>query len=92
MGGPEPLSQREVVRMFERSMNTTWRLQFVPEETLEEQHRSSDALQKTFGALMLGYAHGDVIPGAPALATEYGVDLRSVTAYASAFRTRGANV
>lgn len=58
MGGPEPLSQCDAVRIFERdssnlrerTMGTTWRLQFVPVEALQQQLLSSDPLQKTFGA------------------------------------------
>jgi hypothetical protein len=36
---------------------------------------------------MLGCADGDVIPGAAALAKEYGVQLRSVEEYARSLRS-----
>jgi hypothetical protein len=92
MGGPEPLSQLEAVRLFERTLGSTFRLEFVPPEALRQQHQSPDPLQQTFAALMLGYDQGDVISGAAALAAEYGVVLRSVADYASTFRTQSATV
>jgi uncharacterized protein YbjT (DUF2867 family) len=90
MGGPQPLSQLDVVHIFEQALNKKIRLDFVPVEGLQEQHLSSDPLQKTFAALTLGYAQGDLIKGAQATAQEYAVRLRSVEQYASGFRTRQA--
>ncbi len=48
-------------------------------------HRSSDPLQKTFDALMIGYAKGDVIPGSQETVRRYGVTLHSVSDYAATF-------
>jgi uncharacterized protein YbjT (DUF2867 family) len=90
MGGPEPLSQLDVVRIFERTLGVTCQLDFVPVEALQQQHLSPDPLQRTFAALMLGSADGDVIPGAAALAKEYGVRLRSVEEYAESLRSTTA--
>jgi uncharacterized protein YbjT (DUF2867 family) len=90
MGGPEPLSQLDVVRIFERTLGVTCQLDFVPVEALQQQHLSPDPLQRTFAALMLGCADGDVIPGAAALAKEYGVRLRSVEEYAQSLRSTTA--
>jgi uncharacterized protein YbjT (DUF2867 family) len=90
MGGPEPLSQLDVVRIFERTLGVTCQLDFVPVEALQQQHLSPDPLQRTFAALMLGCADGDVIPGAAALAKEYGVRLRSVEEYAESLRSTTA--
>ena len=87
LGGPEPLSQLDVVRIFERTLGTTCQLDFVPVEALQQQHSSADPLQRTFAALMLGCADGDVIPGAAALAKEYGIQLRSVQQYAESLRS-----
>jgi uncharacterized protein YbjT (DUF2867 family) len=92
MGGPEPLSQLDAVRVFERTLGTEFRLEFVPSEALQQQHRSSDPLQKTLAALMLGYDQGDVIPGAAELAAQYGIALRSVADYAATFRGHSAGV
>jgi NADH dehydrogenase len=85
MGGPEALSQLDAVRVFEKKLGKKFTLDFVPVEALEGQYRSSDPLQKTFGALMLGYAKGDVNRESRANADRYGVRLRSVADYATSF-------
>ena len=85
LGGPEALSQLDAVRVFEKKLGKKFTLDFVPVEALEGQYRSSDPLQKTFGALMLGYAKGDVIGESRANADRYGVRLRSVADYATSF-------
>lgn len=92
IGGPEPVSQLDAVRIFESLLGTTCQLEFVPLEALEQQHLSPDPLQKTFAALMISCAQGDVIPGAAALGREYGVALRSVSDYASKVRAQHAAV
>jgi uncharacterized protein YbjT (DUF2867 family) len=86
MGGPEPLSQLAAVEIFERALGKKVELEKVPLAALEEQHRSTDPLQKTFAALMLGYAKGDAIPGSLETARQYGVTLHSVSDYAASFR------
>jgi uncharacterized protein YbjT (DUF2867 family) len=87
IGGPEPLSQLNAVHIFEQALNKKFQVQYVPVEALQEQYRSaSDPLQKTFGALMLGYANGDVIKDAQENAGRYGVQLRSVADYAADVR------
>lgn len=85
MGGLEALSQLDAVRVFEKKLGKKFTLDFVPVEALEGQYCSSDPLQKTFGALMLGYAKGDVIGESRANADRYGVRLRSVADYATSF-------
>ena len=92
MGGPEPLSQLDAVRIFEQALDTACRLEFVPAEALQQQHQSPDPLQRTFAALMLGYTQGDIIPGAAAVADEYGVSLRSVSEYAKSLREQRVGV
>lgn len=92
MGGPEPISQLDAVRVFESLLGTKCKLEFVPFEALEQQHHSTDPLQKSFAALMIAYAQGDVIPGAAALGREYGTALRSVSDYASGLRAQRASV
>jgi NADH dehydrogenase len=86
LGGPEPLSQLDAVRIFEKAMNKKVKTYQGPVEALQAQHNSSDSLQKTFGALMLGYAKGDVVDGAT-IAREHGISLHSVTEFASGIRT-----
>jgi uncharacterized protein YbjT (DUF2867 family) len=86
MGGPEPLSLLEVVGIFEKSLGKKFELEKIPLAALEEQHRSTDPLQKTFAALMISYAKGDVIPDSLETARRYGVRLHSVSEYAATFR------
>jgi uncharacterized protein YbjT (DUF2867 family) len=86
MGGPESLSQLDAVAIFERLLGRKCELEKVPLAALEEQHRSTDPLQKTFAALMLGYAKGDAIPGSLDTAHTYGVTLHSVSDYAATLR------
>ncbi len=58
-GGPEPISQREAVRIFEEEYGRPFAVTDIPEGTLEAQWRSAeDPFQKTFAALMLGVATG----------------------------------
>ncbi|HEX8766184.1 MAG TPA: NmrA family NAD(P)-binding protein [Candidatus Acidoferrum sp.] len=86
MGGPEAISQLDAVATFERALGKKAELEKVPLSALEEQHRSADPLQKTFAALMIGYAKGDVIHGSAETARSYGVTLHSVSDYAATFR------
>ncbi len=93
MGGPEAVSQLDAVGIFEQALHKKIAVEHVPWEALQQQHRSAtDPLQKTFAALMLGYAQGDVIAGARETAEQYGVRLRSVAEYASGFRAQRAGV
>jgi NADH dehydrogenase len=86
MGGPEAHSQLEVVRIFEETLGTKIALEHVPMEALRAQQASADPLQKTYAALMIGYARGDVIPEAHANAERFGIKLHSVAEYARTFR------
>ena len=86
MGGPEPLSQLDAAGIFERALGKKVALEKVPLAALEEQHRSTEPLQKTFAALMIAYAKGDAIPGSLETARQYGVTLHSVSDYAATFR------
>jgi NADH dehydrogenase len=92
MGGPEALSQLDAVRIFEQVLGTTCRLEFVPPDALRQQHLSNDPLQKTFSALMLEYADGDVIAGDTETANEYGVTLRTLADYATSVAASRAGV
>lgn len=92
MGGPEALSQLDAALVFEQALGRKIEVSRVPLEALQEQHRSTDPLQKTFAALMLAYAKGDVIDGAPSVALEHSIPLRSVADYAAGFRQQAQNV
>ncbi|HLY39793.1 MAG TPA: NAD(P)H-binding protein [Terracidiphilus sp.] len=83
LGGPQNLSQLEAVAIFEQALSKQIKVEHVPVEALAAQHASADPLQKTFGALMLGYAEGDVVAGATENARRYGIRLSSVSEYAS---------
>ena len=83
IGGPQAISQREAVRIFERSLGTTVTVQQVPLEALQSQRQSDDPLKQTFAALMVAYTKGDMIHGARAAAAQHGVVLRSVEDYAT---------
>ena len=78
MGGPDPLSQLDAVHLFEETLQKKLKLEFVPIEALRGQHRSTDPLQKTFAALMLGYAQGDIVREARANADRFAILLRTL--------------
>ena len=90
LGGPEALSQLDVVRIFEQRMGQRFNVDYVPMEALQAQHQSSDPVQKTFGALTLAYAKGDVILDAVQNAQRFQINLRSVGEYASHFNAPAA--
>jgi NADH dehydrogenase len=65
LGGPQALSPREVVRMFEAAGTREIATEYVPESVLEAQmSAATDSLQKSFAGLMLQYAAGDAIDNA----------------------------
>lgn len=82
LGGPQALSPSEVVQVFERVGGQPFQVQYVPVEALQAQHATAtDAMQKTFAALMIGYAAGKVIETGQAQES-FGLPLRSVREYA----------
>jgi NADH dehydrogenase len=90
IGGPAAVSQHEAVGIFEKALGVSITAQHVPLEALEAQRRSEDALQQTFGALMVAHAKGDVIARAAETAADHGIDLRSVEEYAASVASGGA--
>ncbi|HET9693709.1 MAG TPA: NmrA family NAD(P)-binding protein [Steroidobacteraceae bacterium] len=82
IGGPDPVSQLQAVALFERLSGRPMQREHVPVSTLEEQWRSTDPLQQTFGALMLACALGDAVPDAQRIAQRYGVSLTSLEEFA----------
>lgn len=85
MGGPRPVSQLEVVEVFAEKLEKKFALEYVSIHDLQEKHRSKDPLEKTFAALMLSYAQGDVIEDAVENARRFGVELTSLESYAESF-------
>jgi uncharacterized protein YbjT (DUF2867 family) len=62
VGGPEALSPREVVSIFEQESGRRFEVETIPEPKLREQLDSAkNSLEKSFIGLMLQYAHGDAI-------------------------------
>jgi len=62
LGGPQALSPREVVRMFEAAGAAEIAIEHVPASALEAQmNAASDPREKTFAGLMLQYCGGDAI-------------------------------
>jgi uncharacterized protein YbjT (DUF2867 family) len=86
MGGPEALSQLDVVGIFESALGKELKLDHVPIDAIRAQHTSADPLQKTFAALMLTYAQGDVIAESRSNAERFGIQLRSVEDHARSFQ------
>lgn len=82
VGGPEALTQRQVVRLFEEIAGHDFAIETVPESVLAAQLReASDPMQKSFSGLMHSMALGDAVDMSR-LAKEYGISLRSVRDYA----------
>ncbi|MEZ4861719.1 MAG: SDR family oxidoreductase [Caldilineaceae bacterium] len=83
LGGPAALSPHEVVKIFEAVMDRPFTVNYVPVETLEVQRASAtDSLAEAFAALMLSYAHGDVIDMG-AMLKEFPLALTTVKEYAA---------
>lgn len=83
-GGPEALSPLEVVARFEKIKGLKFKVEQVPEFALRAQfEQAADSLQKSFAALMLGYARGDAMNMAP-VRDIFGIQLTSVSDYARA--------
>ena len=89
LGGPEALSPLEVVRRFEAAGGRKFAIETVPETALEAQLAgATDPLQKSFAALMIGYARGNAIDMTETLTT-FGERLTSVEDFAR--QTAGAS-
>ncbi len=83
LGGPDALSPLEAVHIFEKATGKQFSVVHIPIEALQAQHAAaSNALEKTFAALMMETAKGNVIPMQDVLRTFPGISLRSVEEYA----------
>lgn len=68
LGGPEPTTYNAVVEMYEKALGRSIAREHVPAAALEAQFAAAvDPMEKTFAALMLAAARGDVIDVGPAL-------------------------
>lgn len=83
LGGPEKLSPHEVVKIFEKTTDQSFELEYVPMEALQAQKAATDdPLQQSFSALMIDVARGDAIDMTDML-KKFPVKLISVQEYAS---------
>lgn len=58
-GGPEPISQRDAVKLFEEEFGKPFSVTEIPEHALEAQWKGTEnPMEKTFAGLMLGVARG----------------------------------
>ena len=84
LGGPEALSQIEVVRMFEEIVGRAFEKQFVPEEALRARKAAAtNPVEQTFADLTLAAARGDTI-GMSETFKKFSVQPRHVREYAKA--------
>jgi uncharacterized protein YbjT (DUF2867 family) len=82
LGGPEALSQLEVVRIFEKLTGRKFELEFVPEEQLVGRKAAvTNPVERTFADLILCAARGDVIDMMN-VSKKFSVALKSVRDYA----------
>jgi len=82
LGGPEALSPRQVVEIFEKIGGKAFDITRVPVEALQGQLAgATDPMQQSFVALMLGYAGAAAIDMTTALKT-FPLKLRTVDEYA----------
>jgi uncharacterized protein YbjT (DUF2867 family) len=81
LGGPQNISQLDVVKIFEEVLNKRIELQYIPVDALQTQfNTASDPMQKSFAGLMLCLAKGDPSNMKDLLKT-YPVKLTSVQEY-----------
>lgn len=58
-GGPEPISQRDAVKLFEEEFGKPFTVTEIPEHALEAQWKGTEnPMEKSFASLMLGVARG----------------------------------
>lgn len=58
-GGPEPISQRDAVKIFEEEFGKPFSITEIPAHALEAQWKGTEnPMEKTFASLMLGVARG----------------------------------
>jgi NADH dehydrogenase len=82
IGGPEALSQLQVVQIFEEAGGRPFEVAHVPVEALaEQQGTATDPMQQSFAGLMQWYARGDAVDMEETLQT-FPVALTSVQEYA----------
>jgi uncharacterized protein YbjT (DUF2867 family) len=83
LGGPDAVSPLEAVHIFEQATGKRFEVVHIPIEGLQAQYAAAtNPLEKTFAALMMATARGNVIPMQDVLRTFPGITLHSVEDYA----------
>lgn len=86
IGGPEALSPKEVIAIFEQTQGKTFEVEHVPESALSQQKAGSPyPLEQSFAALMLRYAEGMEMDMSD-LSKNLSTPLATVQAYATAVK------
>ena len=86
IGGPEPLSPKQVVNIFEKTFGSTFTLEHLPKEALLQQKQAAtNPLEESFASLMIQYADGDNMDMS-GIMKQVGVHLTSVESYAEAVK------
>lgn len=92
IGGPEPLSPKQVVSIFEKAFGTTFTLENLPKQALEQQKAAAtNPLEESFAGLMIQYADGDNI-NMNSIMQQVGIQLASVETYAQAVKAITENM
>jgi uncharacterized protein YbjT (DUF2867 family) len=87
LGGPNKFSQLDVVKIFEKTAQKKFDLEFIPENILKAKMNSTaDPMQKSLAGLMLCAAHGDPIDMDEML-EKFQICLTSVKDYARHYET-----
>jgi uncharacterized protein YbjT (DUF2867 family) len=82
IGGPEALSQLQMVQIFEELGGRPFEVEYVPEAALaDQQATATDPMQQSFAGLMQKYARGDTVDMRQTLNT-FPIQLTSVREYA----------
>jgi uncharacterized protein YbjT (DUF2867 family) len=86
IGGPEPLSPKEVVGIFEKTFGKTFTVENVPKDALLGQKAAAtNPMEASFAGLMIQYADGGAMD-MDGIAAQVGMELTSVAAYANAVK------
>jgi uncharacterized protein YbjT (DUF2867 family) len=84
-GGPEPLSQRAIVRRFEAATGRAFELERVPLEVLHGQAAGAgDALERSFAALMAITGEGGWVLDPAEARAVLGIELTSIDGFVAA--------
>ena len=82
IGGPEALSQLQMVQIFEELGGRPFEVEYVPEAALaDQQMTATDPMQQSFAGLMQKYARGDAVDMRQTL-NAFPMQLTSVREYA----------